>query len=89
MSRKRAPEIPDLAPHLDQPLDVLLGIAVAAHRIDVELLEPLLDPLERGRVRPEHPLQQRREEAGPSSEPVSPEPDTRSANSSSTGIGLS
>ena len=42
----------------------LVALGVAAHRLDVELLQPLLDPLERGRVRAEHPLEQRREEAG-------------------------
>ena len=57
--------MPDLAAHLDQLLDVLVGVTVAAHRVDVELLQPLLDPLECGRVRPEHPFEQRREEPGP------------------------
>ena len=65
MGCERAPEVPHLAPHLDQPFDVLLGVAVAAHRLDVELLQPVLDPLERGRVRPEHPLEQRRQEPRP------------------------
>ena len=64
MSGERAPEVSHLAPHLDQPLDVPFGVAVAAHRVDVELLQPVLDPLERGRVRPEHPLEERREETG-------------------------
>ena len=40
------------------------ALGVAAHRLDVELLQPLLDPLERRRVGPEHPLEQRGEEAG-------------------------
>ena len=57
--------LPDLPAHRDQPLDVPLRVGVAAHRLDVELLQPLLDPLERRRVRAEHPLQQRREEPGP------------------------
>ena len=89
MRRQRAPELSDLLAHLDEALDVLRPSAIAAHRLDVELLEPLLDPLEGRRVGPEHPLEQRGQKAGASSEPVSPEPDTRSANSSSTGIGSS
>ena len=41
------------------------SVPLAAHRVDVELLQPLLDPLEGGGVGAEHPVQKRREEAGP------------------------
>ena len=57
--RERAPQLADLMAHLDQQLDVLVG-SLAAHRVHVELLQPLLDSLEGGGVRPEHPFQQRR-----------------------------
>ena len=36
---------------------------VAAHRVDVELLKALFNPLEGGRVRAKHPLKQRRQKA--------------------------
>ena len=39
-------------------------LGVSAHRLDVELLQPVLDPLERRRIGTEHPLEQRGEEAG-------------------------
>src|SRR5688572_32261708 len=41
-----------LLAHRREHLDVVVG-AVAAHGLDVELLEPLLHALERGRVRSE------------------------------------
>ena len=61
---------------------------LTAHRLDVELLQPLLDPLERGRIRTEDPLQQGGEEA-PMGRRASRcrRTGARSANSSSTGIG--
>ena len=54
--------LPTSLAHRDQQLDVLVG-ALAAHGLDVEVLEALLDALEGGGVGAEHPLEQRRQEA--------------------------
>src|SRR6185436_20190431 len=59
---KGPPQIAELAPHLDQLLDVVVS-SLATHRAHIELLEPLLHALERRRVRPQNPFEQRREEA--------------------------
>jgi len=45
-----------LAAHIDQQLDVLVG-SLASHRMDVEFLQALLDPLKSSRVRAEHPFE--------------------------------
>ena len=61
---ERSSQDADLASHLDQLFDVLFG-ALSAHRMDIELFQALLQPLERRRVGAEHPLEQRGEEGGP------------------------
>ena len=45
MSSESTTEVADLDPHFDQLLDVVLGLAISAHCLNIELLEPLLDPL--------------------------------------------
>ena len=46
MLRKGATKLPDFDANGHEPFDVLLGIALAPHRLDVELLEAVLDPVE-------------------------------------------
>ena len=58
---ERASQAADFLSLCDESFDVLLG-AVATHRLDVELLEALLQPLERPRVGGEDPFQQGGEE---------------------------
>jgi len=61
--RERAPELPDGAAQVDQPLDVVV-FPLATHGVNVELFQLLLDALKRLRVGAKHPLQQRGEKAG-------------------------
>ena len=57
-------EFSDLSAHLDELLDVLV-CSFASHRVDVEVLESLLDLLERGRVGTQDPFQERGQKAWP------------------------
>jgi hypothetical protein len=60
---ERPPQLADLAAHPDQYFNVLVG-SLAAHGLDIKVLQALLDSLERGRVGPEHPFEQGGEETG-------------------------
>jgi hypothetical protein len=57
--------------------------------VDVEVLKSLLDLLERRCIGAQHPFEHAATNPGPSSSPVFPDPDTRSANSSKTGMASS
>lgn len=53
-----ASEDADSASLCDESFDVLLGPALAAHRLNVEFLEALFQPVEGTRVGAEHPFEQ-------------------------------
>ena len=57
--------MPTCKPQRHEPLDLVLGVALAAHPPRVDLLELVLDPLERARMLVEHPLEQPGEEHRP------------------------
>ncbi len=63
MSDRRS--LPTCRRSVDEVLDLVLGVALATHPSRVDLLELVLDPLERTRMLVEHPLEQAGEEHRP------------------------